>query len=67
MRFDWSAAPEARWKGCAHGSSPRREGKPYATTSPTRPGELVRIPGSLPGGHMNNDTEMVQVRGEEIL
>lgn len=66
VRFDWSAAPEARVEGMCAWFFPVQGGKAirYDFTDPA--GGTVRIPwGSYRVAYMNNDTEMVQVRGEE--
>lgn len=66
VRFDWSAAPGARVEGMCAWFFPEGGGKAVRCDFTDPAGGTVRIPwGSYRVAYMNNDSEVVQVRGED--
>src|SRR3712207_3627837 len=66
VRFDWSAAPGARVEGMCAWFFPEGGGKPVRCDFTDPAGGTAKIPwGSYRAVYMNNDTEVVQVRGDE--
>ncbi|TWJ17247.1 uncharacterized protein DUF5119 [Bacteroides zoogleoformans] len=68
VHFDWSAAPDAHAEGMCAWFFPEEGGKPVRCDFTDPSGGTARIPwGNYRAVYMNNDTEVVQVRGEESL
>ncbi|RRD92886.1 DUF5119 domain-containing protein [Bacteroides heparinolyticus] len=66
VRFDWSAAPGAEAEGMCAWFFPEDGGKAVRCDFTDPSGGTARIPwGSYRVAYMNNDTETVQVRGED--
>ena len=68
VRFDWSAAPGARVEGMCAFFFPEAGGKPVRCDFTAPSGGTAKIPpGDYRVVYVNNDTEVVQLRGEESL
>lgn len=66
VKFDWSAAPGARVEGMCAWFFPEAGGKPVRCDFTDPAGGTAKIPwGAYRVVYMNNDSEVVQVRGED--